>query len=147
MLNFLFIYTLYVFFCIEFCKFVFYLLSGSHPSDSPLPVLLQPWSSSLPQTPSYACEAVGWDLNGSWWKSKARPLQVWWESEAHCIHPPPPPYERLVLAPMGPQSGEQWVQQVVVIKSQTTWIIKRFYFTDTHAVNKTNLTQKTFFWS
>lgn len=99
-------------------------------SHLPWPVLLQPWSSSLPQIPSYGDEAVGWDLSGSWWKSKERQLQGWWGSEAHCSHPPPPPYGRLVLVPMGPRSEFRRKQKMVIRKSQTELIIKIcLYFT------------------
>lgn len=86
-------------------------VGGFCPSSSPWRALLRPWSSSLPQTPSSVGEAVGWDLSGSWWKSKARRLRGWWGSEARCSHPPPPPFERLVLVPTGPQSGDQWVNK------------------------------------
>lgn len=102
------------YFCKYFTDWYLIIFNSSHPSLSPWRALQRPWSSSLPQTPSSVGEAVGWDLNGSWWKSKARQLRGWWGSEARCSRPPPPPYERLDLAPMGPQSGQRWVQQAVI---------------------------------
>ena len=78
-----------------------------HLSHSPWPTLLQPWSSSSPPTPSYAGEAVGWDLSGSWWRNRGRRLRGWWGSEVRCSRPPPPPYGRPALEPMGPQSEDR----------------------------------------
>lgn len=126
---------------VQICKWCVHWISP-HP-DSPWPALLRPWSSSLPQTPSYVDEAVGWVLSGSWWRNKARRLQGWWGSEARCSHPLPPPYGRLALAPTGPQSGDQWIQEVVVRKSKILSRDSRLLpWTDrhwTHAVNKANL--------
>lgn len=102
------------YFCKYFTDWYLIIFNRPHPSLSPWRALQRPWSSSLPQTPSSVGEAVGWDLSGSSWKSKARQLRGWWGSEARCSRPPPPPYERLDLAPMGPQSGQRWVQQAVI---------------------------------